>query len=182
MAAELERNYLCEHCGLRAIVVVEAQAMNAMAREADANSSLGLVKCPGCDRRPRAAMISSATRIALWSIGGAIAFWFVGVALTPGRLGDVRTLWILEPLVLVLAGGFALVIEIRRWEAAGRARVVRTIGVQPDKELPKAKAIVRARPPMPAPAPAPAPVPAPIVVARELPPPSPPGEGPRFLK
>ena len=53
MGAELERNYTCEHCGMRAIVVIEAQAMDAMAREQDANSSLGLVKCPSCGQRPR---------------------------------------------------------------------------------------------------------------------------------
>jgi hypothetical protein len=176
MAAELERNYTCERCGLRAIVVLEAQAMNAMAREDDANSAVGLVRCPGCERRPRAAMISSAARIALWSIGAAIAFWFVGYALTPGRLGDYQTLWTLEPLILVLAASLAIVIEIRRWEAAGRARVVRTVGPLPERDLPKAKVVSKA---VLARAPAPPPV---IVVERELPAPVAAGEPPRFLK
>ena len=179
MAAELERNFTCEACGLRALVVIEAQAMDPMSREEDANSTLGLVKCPGCGHRPRAAMRSSALRIAAWSIGGAVLFWFVGYALTPGRLGDYQTLWTLEPLVMVLAGGVAFTFELRRWEAAGRARVIETKGPLPAQELPKA--IVRARTASVPPAPA-AVVPDPVVVERELPPPVAPGEPPRFLK
>ncbi len=183
MAAELERNYTCEHCGLRALVVIEAEAMDPMAREEDANSTLGLIRCPGCRHRPRAAMRSSAARIALWSIGAAVLFWFVGYALTPGRLGDYQTLWTLEPLVLVLAAGLAFTYELRRWDAAGRARVIETKGPLPEKELPKAIAKVpRARTASVPPPPPPPVAVAPVIVARELPPPVAPGEPPRFLK
>ena len=183
MAAELERNFTCEHCGLRALVVIEAQAMDELAREEDANSTLGLMKCPGCERRPRAAMRSSALRIALWSIGAAVLFWFVGYALTPGRLGDYQTLWTLEPLVLVLAGGLAFTYELRRWDAAKRARVLKTQGPLPEKELPKAIAKVPRARTASVPPPAPAPLVAPIIVEeRELPPPADPSQGPRFLK
>ena len=77
------------------------------------------------------------------SVGSAIAFWLIGNIAAPHSFANWQMLWTLEPLVLVLAAGFGIVIEIRRWGAAGNARVVRTLMPSQAKELPKAKAVVR---------------------------------------
>lgn len=184
MTAELERNYECPHCGMKAIVVVRGERAltpfqkrtsstaslsidDGMRRQDDATRTLGLVACPSCGRRPRFALVWSALR----AIGVGIGAVFVSVL---GSRAYYTWSWV--PIVFAGGCGLGAVIEVRRWGAAGKMIVLRMISGPP----PKARALDKPAPP-PAPKQLPAPAPAPLV-ARDLPPPADPSKGPSFLK
>jgi hypothetical protein len=178
VAEQLERDYECERCGIRAIVIVEGQRVRTPFRrranrrgprlddelgtQDDASQTLGLTACPGCGRRPGFALGWSVLRTIACGIGGAVASLYVGPSL----------FWIAFGLATGAATGAA--IELRRWRSAGRVRVIREL--RPPHHLPLPTAIATRALPVPMPEPRPAPKPAP-----PLPPPDPAG-GPRLLK
>jgi hypothetical protein len=203
MGTELDRNYECPRCGIRAIVVVEAEASmspwrrfesraispDGMARQDDATRSLGLVRCPSCNQRPPLALVWSALRVLGYAIGAVLVYSILGSA-TVARVWRLRLPFEYIPVVFGAAGVIATMIEIRRWGAAGKARIVRVIAAPVERALPVAKAR-RVRAPSPSPAVAPRPAAAPVKDALAKPaapaappssPPPAPGDGPRFLK
>jgi hypothetical protein len=192
MAEELERNYECPRCGMRAVVVVEAEASRSpwrrteerlgadgLARQDDATSALGLVRCPSCRERPRGALVWSALRVVTYGIGAIFAYGLLGVAVGGRvRFRSLSMLFEYAPVIFGVAGVIATMIEIRRWGAAGKIRVIQELRAPIEKTLPRAQARVVTAPPV-------APPP-PVVVVKSAPPPviaaASPDEGPRFLK
>ena len=191
--AELERNYECPHCGMKAIVVVRGERSltpfqkrtestvslsieDGMRRQDDATKTLGLVACPSCGRRPALAPLWSALRVLGVGIGAVFAT-MVGTR-------RVYLFWRYVPFIFVIGLGIGAWFEVRRWHAAGKIVVVRMISGPP----PKAVAIDRPAPPKklePAPPPKkvePAKIEPAPVIERDLPPPADPSQGPRFLK
>jgi DNA-directed RNA polymerase subunit RPC12/RpoP len=189
--AELERNYECPRCGMKAIVVVRGERSmtpwqrgteasvslsieDGMRRQDDATKTLGLVSCPSCSRRPALALVWSGLRVIGCGIGAA----FVVLMGTRGRL-------LLAYLPLLFVGGCAIgvAIEARRWHAAGKIVVLRMISGPPPKAVATRKALPVAKPAPPAPPPPPPPPITPSApVERDLPLPADPSQGPRFLK
>lgn len=150
MAGELERDFECPHCKVRAIVAVDVEAAmtpwerleagrlslaNNMATQDDATRTLGLVRCPRCGARPPMALLWSSLRVVGYTFGAMLAFLIVfrwALGLLP--------IW-----TLGLAGAAALVagiaVEIRRWGAAAKIRILRMRDPAPERALPVAQLI-----------------------------------------
>jgi len=200
MAEELERNYECPRCGVRAVVVVEAEASRSpwrrteerlgpdgMARQDDATSALGLARCPSCRERPKAALLWSSLRVVSYGIGAIVAYGLLGVVVGGRmRFRNLSMLFQYAPVIFGVAGVVATMIEIRRWGAAGKIRVIQELRPAIEKALPKATAKAKARVVTAPPVAAPPPPVAPVIIAKSAPPavvaPASPDEGPRFLK
>jgi hypothetical protein len=137
--SELERNYECPRCGMRALVAVDGRGASAERRDADANAVLAMAACPRCYERPGGVVGKAALRIALLSIGAAVAFWMVVATLLLHRLDQLGDLWALEPVVLLATAGWLAAVELRRWRAGARLTIVRERAPAPDG-LPRAVA------------------------------------------
>jgi hypothetical protein len=193
MADELERHYECPRCGMRAVVVVEAEASRSpwrrteerlgadgLARQDDATSALGLARCPSCHERPAGALLWSSLRVVTYSIGAIVAYGLIGVVIGGRmRFRSLTMLFEYAPVIFGVAGVVATMIEIRRWGAAGKMRVIQELRAPIEKTLPRAQARVVTAPPVAAEK-------KPAAVEKSAPPPviepASPDEGPRFLK
>jgi hypothetical protein len=166
------------------VVTVEARAARSpvhaltdgdtggLGAQADATSTLGLLRCPACGLRPRTAVPGSVARVVLYTLGGMLVFYMAArVALGRAflfRLPDWTT-----PAIVLTFGLTALGIELRRWRAAARAAFTK---VRPARGTDLPVAVARVAPPLPA---EPVASPAPVVAA----PPKiePATDAPRFL-
>jgi hypothetical protein len=150
VAGELERDYECPHCKVRAIVAVDVEATMTpwerleagrlaragdMATQDDATRTLGLVRCPQCGARPPMALLWSSLRVVGYTLGSVLVMlvllrWAIG--LVPIWTFGVGT---------VAAGVAGVAVEVRRWRAAAKIRIVRMREPAPERSLPVATVV-----------------------------------------